>query len=168
MFGAKRLPVGSPNAGSAGRPRQMQSTATADMHGIPTWLTVEHGLPIVVLTGFVCLLTGLGIAQALLHRRAEARTAREHNLLLDTALHNMSHGLCMLDARARLVVSNRRYVEMYGLSAEVVKPGCSLRDLLRHRIERGSFSGDPDVYSAELQRAIARGQTTKTMVESKD
>src|SRR5215471_4756624 len=164
MFGAKRLPVDRPDAGSSGR----QSTAAADMHGIPTWLTVEHGLPIVVLTGFVCLLAGLGVAQALLHRRTEARIAREHNLLLDTALNNMSQGLCMFDAQARLVVSNRRYVEMYGLSAEVVKPGCSLQDLLRHRIERGSFSGDPDAYSAELQQAIARGQTTKTMVESKD
>src|ERR1700719_5066595 len=76
--------------------------------------------------------------------------------------------VCMFDAEARLVVCNRRYIEMYGLSTDVVKPGCALRALLRHRIERGTFSGDPDGYSAELQQAIARGQTTKTMVESKD
>ena len=138
------------------------------MHGIPTWLTVEHGLPLVVLTGFVCLLAGLGLAQVLLRRRAGARAAREHGFLLDTALNNMSQGLCMFDAQARLVICNRRYIDMYRLSPDVVKPGCALRDLLRHRIERGSFSADPDAYSADLQRAIARGQTTKTMVESKD
>ena len=138
------------------------------MHGIPTWLTVGRGLPLVALTGFVCLMTGLALAQVLLRRSARTRAAREHNFLLDTALNNMSQGLCMFDAQARLVICNGRYIDMYGLSAEVAKPGCTLRDLLRHRIERGSFSGDPDAYSANLQEAIARGQTTKTMVESKD
>jgi diguanylate cyclase (GGDEF)-like protein/PAS domain S-box-containing protein len=142
--------------------------AAADMHSIPTWLTVGHGWPLVVLTGFLCLIAGLALAQVFLRRRAGARAAREHNLLLDTALNNMSQGLCMFDAQARLVVCNRRYIEMYGLSTDVVKPGCALRDLLRHRIELGSFSGDPDRYSAQLQEAIARGQATKTLVESKD
>jgi diguanylate cyclase (GGDEF)-like protein/PAS domain S-box-containing protein len=138
------------------------------MHSIPTWLTVEHGWPLVVLTGFACLLAGSGIAQILARRRAGARAAREQNLLLDTALNNMSQGLCMFDAEARLVVCNRRYIEMYGLSADVVKPGCHLRDLLRHRIDLGSFAGDPDRYSADLQQAIARRQAIKTMVVSKD
>jgi diguanylate cyclase (GGDEF)-like protein/PAS domain S-box-containing protein len=142
--------------------------AAADMHRVLTWLTLEHGWPPVVLTGFVCLLAGLCLAQVLVRRRAAGRAAREHNVLLDTALNNMSQGLCMFDAQARLVVCNRRYIEMYGLSSDVVKPGCALRDLLRHRIERGSFSGDPDGYGAELQQAIARGQTTKTLVEAKD
>ncbi|MBV9428436.1 MAG: PAS-domain containing protein, partial [Bradyrhizobiaceae bacterium] len=142
--------------------------AAADMHGIPIWLTVGHGWPLAALTGFACLLAGLGLAQVLLRRRGEARAERAHNLLLDTALNNMSQGLCMFDAAARLVVCNRRYLDMYGLSADVVKPGCLLRDLLRHRIDLGNFSGDPDRYSADLQQAIARGQTTKTMVESRD
>ncbi len=137
------------------------------MHGIPTWLTVEHGLPF-VLTGFACLLTGLGLSQILLRRRAGARAARKHSFLLETALNNMSQGLCMFDAQAHMVICNRRYIDMYGLSPDVAKPGCALSDLLRHRIELGSFSADPDAYSADLQQAIARGQTTKTMVESKD
>ena len=138
------------------------------MHSIPTWLTVGRGLPLAALTGFVCLLAGLALAQILLRRRAEARAERAHNLLLDTALNNMSQGLCMFDAEARLVVCNRRYIAMYGLSTDVAKPGCSLRDLLRHRIERDTFLGDPDAYSIELHQAIARGQTTKTLVESKN
>jgi len=136
------------------------------MHSIPTWLTVEHGWPLAALTGFVCLLVGVALAQIMLRRRAEARAERAHNLLLDTALNNMSQGLCMFDAEARLVVCNRRYIEMYGLSADVVKPGCHLRDLLRHRIDLGNFAGDPEPYTADLQHAIARGQTMKTMVES--
>src|SRR5215468_10290812 len=135
------------------------------MHSIPTWLTVDRGWPLVVLTGFVCLLAGLSLAQILMRRRSDARAARAHNILLDSALNNMSQGLCMFDAEARLVVCNRRYIDMYGLSTDVVKPGCPLGDLLRHRIDLGSFSGDPDGYSADLQQAIAHGQTMKTMVE---
>jgi PAS domain-containing protein len=85
------------------------------MHRVLTWLTLERGWPPVVLTGFVCLLAGLCLAQVLVRRRAAGRAAREHNVLLDTALNNMSQGLCMFDAQARLVVCNRRYIEMYGL-----------------------------------------------------
>src|SRR5262249_51086675 len=127
--------------------------AAAEMHGIPTWLVVERGWPLVALTSFACLLAGPGPPPRPLPDRAAARAARDYSILLDTALNNMSQGLCMFDAEARLVVCNRRYIEMYGLLTDVAKPGCTLRDLLRHRIERGSFSGDPDGYSAELQQA---------------
>src|SRR5262249_36511814 len=115
----------------------MQRMAAADTHCTPPWLTVGHGLPLVVLTGFVCLIAGLGLAQLLLRRRAETRAAREHNFLLDTALNNMSQGLCMFDAQARLVVSNRRYLEIYELSADVVNPGCALHAPRRHRRDGG-------------------------------
>jgi len=142
--------------------------AAPDMHSIPTWLTLGRGWPLVVLTGFICLMAGMALAQVLIRKRARTRAAREQNILLDTALNNMSQGLCMFDAEARLVVCNRRYIAMYGLSTDVAKPGCALRDLLRHRVERGTFLGDPDGYSIELQEAIAQGQTTKTLVESKN
>ncbi len=54
----------------------------------------------------------------------------DQQLLLDTVLNNMSQGVLMFDAEARLVFCNQRYIEMYGLSAEVATPGCALRDLL--------------------------------------
>ena len=40
----------------------------------------------------------------------------------DTAINNMSQGLCLFDAEQRVVFANRRYAEMYGLSLEQVKP----------------------------------------------
>ncbi len=43
----------------------------------------------------------------------------------------------MFDKDARLVVSNQRYLTMYGLSPDVVKPGCTLRELMEHRKEPG-------------------------------
>jgi diguanylate cyclase (GGDEF)-like protein/PAS domain S-box-containing protein len=138
------------------------------MHRVLSWLTIEHGWQPVALAGVVCLLAGLGVAHLIHHAVARRRGARERNLLLDTALNNMSHGLCMFDAQARLVICNRRYLEMYKMSPDIVKPGCRLRDLLEYRITLGTFSGHPDQYSAELQAAIARGQTTKNLVESKN
>src|SRR5262245_37530047 len=58
------------------------------------------------------------------------------NQLFDTALKYMSQGLCMFDAAGSLMVCNERYIEIYGLSPDVAKPGCSLRDLLEHRNQR--------------------------------
>jgi PAS domain-containing protein len=70
----------------------------------------------------------------------------------------MSQGLCMFDSSGRLVMSNDRYRELYGLPPELVRPGCSIRDLLEYRRRIVQFSGDPDEYIAKLQsRTAARG-----------
>ncbi|MBW5433938.1 EAL domain-containing protein [Bradyrhizobium canariense] len=55
----------------------------------------------------------------------------------DAALNNMSQGLCMLDSNLRVIVCNRRYIEMYGLSPELVKPGVSMREIMEHSCELG-------------------------------
>jgi len=49
---------------------------------------------------------------------------------LDMAVNNMSQGLVLFDAAERIVVCNRRYIELYGLSPDVAKPGCTFRDLI--------------------------------------
>ena len=72
---------------------------------------------------------------------------------LDTALNNMSQGLIMFDATERIVVCNDLYIEMYGLSREIVKPGCTFSELLRYRTEAGKFlHHDPEQYRADLGR----------------
>jgi diguanylate cyclase (GGDEF)-like protein len=48
----------------------------------------------------------------------------------------------LFDSSQRLVVCNQRYIEMYGLSTEVVEPGCTFRDVIAHRKVTGSFVGD--------------------------
>lgn len=79
--------------------------------------------------------------------------------LLNEVMENMPHGVVMFDAEARIVVSNRRYVTMYGLSEEVVKPGCTLHALISHRKQAGLFVGDVDRYCAKILEAIAVGET---------
>ena len=60
---------------------------------------------------------------------------RELSTRLDAALNNMTQGLCMFNSDEEVVVFNRRFLEMYKLSPQVVKPGCTLRELLQHRKE---------------------------------
>jgi diguanylate cyclase (GGDEF)-like protein len=66
---------------------------------------------------------------------------KTQNLVLDAALNNMVQGLAMYDAEDRLVVCNRRYAEMYGLSAEQTRPGTPLQSIIEHRIAQGEFPG---------------------------
>jgi diguanylate cyclase (GGDEF)-like protein len=112
-----------------------------------------------------------------LERLVEERTAalrqreeelQAQNFRFDAALNNMSQALLMFDSSSRLVISNYRYHEMYGLPPEVVQPGCRLRDLLQHRKDSGTFSEDPDHYVENLMSVIAEGKTWSQMMELPD
>ncbi|MGA8903216.1 bifunctional diguanylate cyclase/phosphodiesterase [Bradyrhizobium sp.] len=78
---------------------------------------------------------------------------------LDTAVENMTQGLTLFDRFRRLVVCNQRYIEMYGLSPDVVKPGCYLRDLIVHRNELGFIQVEVDEYCARILEHAARGDS---------
>jgi diguanylate cyclase (GGDEF)-like protein/PAS domain S-box-containing protein len=93
---------------------------------------------------------------------------RKDEQMLQTVLNNMSQGVLMFDSESHLIFCNQRYVELYGLSSETVKPGCSLRELLQHRIELGSFSGDADEYVSRLREGIAEGKTFNHVVNLPD
>jgi diguanylate cyclase (GGDEF)-like protein len=93
---------------------------------------------------------------------------RKDEQLLQTVLNNMSQGVLMFDPETRLTFCNQRYIELYGLSPEIVKPGCYLRDLLKHRIELGNFADDPDQYVAKLKGGIAEGKTFNRIVNLPD
>ena len=69
---------------------------------------------------------------------------------LDIAINNMTQGLLLFDSAGRLVICNQQYIDMFGVSPDVVKPGCLLRDLILHRQQLGSFVGDVDSYCAKF------------------
>ena len=107
-------------------------------------LPVRHGWPLIIMTGMICIgvslsilhattagllsfvsalpakatdsvtlaLLGLSVAGAFVIHRL-----RQQNLLLKAALDNMPQGLCMLDSSARLMLCNKRYLEIYRLDA---------------------------------------------------
>ena len=88
---------------------------------------------------------------------------------LDAALNNMSQGLIMFDAAERVVVCNDFYIEMYGLSRDIVKPGCTFSDLLKYRAKSGHLlHRDPDKYRTELRAAMALGKVATSIFETPD
>ena len=68
------------------------------------------------------------------HRAAELSRI---NLRFDAALTNMTQGLCLFDADKKLVISNDRFREMYGLPQELVVPGTSLAAILDYQFKKG-------------------------------
>ncbi len=99
------------------------------------------------------------------------KLSQQHQLekqRLDTAINNMTQGLLMFDASRRLVVANQRYIEMFGVSTDVVKPGCTLPQLLQHRKETGSFAGDVGEYCSNLYGKLAQGKVFQKILDAAD
>ena len=59
--------------------------------------------------------------------------------LHEAALASMSHGLCMVDAEQRVVLFNKRFLEMYNLSPEVARVGMPMAELIAHSAAQGNF-----------------------------
>jgi diguanylate cyclase (GGDEF)-like protein len=91
---------------------------------------------------------------------------RTEKLRLDTAINNMSQGLLLYDSSERVVVCNQRYISMYGLSPDVVKPGIGFRDLLLYRKTIGSFKGDVEAFISTVRRNVSSGITTRSTFET--
>src|SRR4029077_4106956 len=68
------------------------------------------------------------------------KALREQNILLDATLDNMSHGLCVFDKDWRVIVRNRRYLDLYGLGPNDAQPGTPLLEMMRQSIDRGLHS----------------------------
>ncbi len=96
------------------------------------------------------------------------RTRRQREMQLDLALNSISQGLCMFDAQAKIVFCNRAFIDMYGLSPEVAKPGCTLLELLRHRRDVGVLAEDPEEYASEILDSIAKGKNAPRLFETPD
>ena len=80
-----------------------------------------------------------------------AHSLAEQNFRFDTALANMSHGLCMFDAQRRLLVWNKRFCEIYRIAAEVLSPGITVRQMIELSAARGNH---PDRTVAEMVAEI--------------
>jgi signal transduction histidine kinase len=71
---------------------------------------------------------------------------KTQNLRFDTAINNMSQGLCLFDGKQRLIVCNDLYAGMYKLTRDLVRPGTTLAEIVDHRFAAGCF---PDMTRAE-------------------
>ncbi|WP_224704101.1 putative bifunctional diguanylate cyclase/phosphodiesterase [Devosia aquimaris] len=88
------------------------------------------------------------------------------NIRLDAAVNNISQGLCMMDARGRLVICNEPYARIYNLPAELLTPGTQLDDILNHLFDVGmSADMTREEYLAWRRDVIARCEYGKNIHE---
>ena len=77
----------------------------------------------------------------------------------DVVLSNITQGVCLFDSEKCLLVSNRRYAEIYNLSPEAVRVGCSLDEINRCRFAAGSTPDMPmSEYLATRNQIVAGDQ----------
>jgi len=88
------------------------------------------------------------------------------NIRFDTALENMTHGLCMFDADKRLVICNERYAGLYRLPPELLKVGTSHEAIIAHRVMNGLLKGEKDA-GAVNQKLGALGQHSSEKISSR-
>jgi PAS domain S-box-containing protein len=104
---------------------------------------------------------------------ARERDSIEDKLLarkwqLDAAMNNMAQGLIMLDRSGAVLLVNDKYRQMYRLPADVVRAGCSLKDVVTHRAKVGLFSGDIDAYVGTILARIVERKPAVHEIELAD
>jgi diguanylate cyclase (GGDEF)-like protein len=98
----------------------------------------------------------------------KSRELESANVKIDAALNNMSQGLSMVDGDGRVVICNRRYLHMYDLPPDLVRPGAKVVDVLAYRRQRGSFDDDPERFVADIARRVAVGEKVQTRSQLAD
>jgi diguanylate cyclase (GGDEF)-like protein len=94
---------------------------------------------------------------------------RIRNLQFDTAINNMSQGLCFFDPSHRLIVCNDRYLELYDLPPDRVGPGTLLAEIVDMRFEAGSFPAmSRDEYLHWRTKVAVSNEPTDSIVELKN
>ncbi len=88
------------------------------------------------------------------------------NLRFNTALENLTHGLCMFDADKRLVICNDRYGSLYRLPPELLKPGTPHQAVITHRVVNGVLAGEKSVGAAD-KKLNALGQLSSNEVSTR-
>ena len=127
-------------------------------------LSVSPSSLALIIAGAASGILGMCLVGALSDRQSEGRL-QEQKVLLDTALQNMSHGLCMFDADGRIVLFNERYRAMMEVPAKFLQ-GLSLVDLFRHRKTTGDFTGEPEVFFAAVMEGVRVGRWDTKIMEA--
>ncbi len=104
----------------------------------------------------------IALVSALLDRRAKGEMGRQQ-VVLDTALENMSQGLCMFDADGKIQLFNERYAAMLGRT-DIPLTGRLLVDVLREEQAKGQWQGDASEFFARLVADAREGRTTSQVV----
>jgi predicted signal transduction protein with EAL and GGDEF domain len=72
----------------------------------------------------------------------------------------------LYDESARIVVCNQPYLDMFGLSPDIARQGCTMQRLIAHRQETGLFDGDVDAFCNAIIRNVSLGKATRQLTEA--
>jgi diguanylate cyclase (GGDEF)-like protein len=88
---------------------------------------------------------------------------------LEDAINHLSLGIVVFDDKREVVFCNKRYIEMYGLSPDQVKPGTPTSELIRHRLSLGlKVPMTPDDYVRQrVGRDIALDTTVQEFTDGR-
>jgi PAS domain-containing protein len=115
--------------------------------------------------GAAVVLTLLELAAVAVSIRRQV-SLEQTNLRFNTALENMTHGLCMFDADKRLVTWNERYASLYRLPSDLLRVGTSHEAIIKHRVVNGILAGEKSSGAAD-QKLTALGQHSSNAVSSR-
>ena len=88
-----------------------------------------------------CFALAAGLAFMYLFRMLarQFRRQADQNVKLDAVLSNITQGVCFFDGQKRLLLSNRRYAEIYNLPPQAIRIGQSLEAIINYRNAAGSL-----------------------------
>ena len=110
----------------------------------------------------------IALVSALLDRRAKGELGRQQ-VVLDTALENMSQGLCMFDADGKIILFNERYAAMLRPLGDAAHRSSARSTCCGKSRRRASGQGDPDQFFARLvDDARGAARTTTRIVNRFD
>lgn len=146
------------------------NVAVSETAALANWrnhaLTIGIGTLLVVICSVYLLRALISHIKRLVN--SETALANEQAKVA-AALSTMSQGLAMFDSSARLIVCNHRYLKMYGLPPEIVKPGCSFREVLDCRIKNENFfTDDIETFIGDLRAKLDDGNPVKKFVNLSD
>jgi diguanylate cyclase (GGDEF)-like protein/PAS domain S-box-containing protein len=118
------------------------------------WLRISHSSTRD--QGFIVVCSDITIS------KTQEKELRQTNWRLDTALDNMSQGLCLFDAHQRLEVVNRRFFEIFGLPRHKIKPGAFFRDILELKVASQKYGGKSvdDLFDALISSLSSNAKAT--------
>jgi diguanylate cyclase (GGDEF)-like protein len=94
----------------------------------------------------------LKLSRAKLARRSyELKIAHNH---LDAAVNNLAQGISMFDGEQKLVVCNKPYLDIYGLSPALVRPGITFKKILAQRKQSGGYAAAPEEFVSDMAMQV--------------
>jgi len=118
-----------------------------------------------MIAGAATLILALCLMFALLDWRTRERIQVQKRRL-DSALENMSQGLCMFDAKGRVLLFNERYSEITGIPPEQLKKA-DLLEILQAR-QNGIKAENPKEFAAQMVTAAREGKALRMVVDRLD